>query len=105
MHIQIVNFNLHEMSHPDYVAFCAQVAPAFAAIPGLLSKTWLADEAGNTYGGVYFWASKAAMEDFFQTDLFKAVVNNSNLANLTSRDFAVLDAPGRATRSLSAMAA
>ncbi|BCH27322.1 YdhR family protein [Mesorhizobium sp. L-8-3] len=105
MHIQIVNFNLREMSHADYEAFSDEVAPRFAGVPGLLSKTWLADEASNTYGGVYFWASKAAMEDFFQTDFFKAVVNNPNLANLTSKDFAVLDAPGRATRSLGAMAA
>ena len=105
MHIQIVNFNLREMSNAEYEAFCAKVAPAFAKVPGLLSKTWLADAASNTYGGVYFWASKAAMEDYFQTDLFKAVVNNSNLANLTSKDFNVLDAPGRATRSFGAMAA
>lgn len=105
MHIQIVNFNLHELSRADYEAFCAEVAPAFTGIPGLLSKTWLADEASNTYGGVYFWASKAAMEDFFRTDLFKAVVNNRNLANLTSKDFNVLEAPGRVTRSLGAMAA
>jgi heme-degrading monooxygenase HmoA len=105
MHIQIVSFNLREMSHADYEAFGAKVAPAFAEVPGLLSKTWLADEASNTYGGVYFWASKAAMEDFFQTDLFRAVVNNPNLANLTSKDFVVLDTPGRATRSFGAMAA
>lgn len=105
MHIQIVNFNLREMSHADYEAFSAKVAPAFADVPGLLSKTWLADKASNTYGGVYFWASKAAMENYSKTDLFKAVVNNPNLANLTSKDFDVLDAPGRATRSLSAMAA
>lgn len=105
MHIQIVNFNLHDMSHADYLAFCTQVAPAFSNIPGLLSKTWLADAANNTYGGVYFWASKSAMEDFFRTDLFKSVVSNPNLANLTSTNFGVLDAPGRATRSLSEMAA
>jgi len=105
MHIQIVNFNLREMSHADYEAFCIEVAPAFTGIPGLLSKTWLADEASNTYGGVYFWTSKAAMEDFFQTDLFKAVVSNRKLANLTSRDFNELEPPGRATRSPGAMAA
>jgi heme-degrading monooxygenase HmoA len=105
MHVQIVNFNLRGMSHANYEAFCTEVAPAFATVPGLLSKTWLVDAASNTYGGVYFWASKAAMEEYFRSDLFKAVVNNPNLANLTSKDFAVLDAPGRATRSLGAMAA
>ncbi|MGH3144571.1 MAG: GNAT family N-acetyltransferase, partial [Rubrobacter sp.] len=28
------------------------LAPAFADLPGLVSKTWLADEETNTYGGV-----------------------------------------------------
>lgn len=55
MHIQIVNFNLKGVSEADYRALCDQLAPAFAVMPGLISKVWLADAATNTYGGVYTW--------------------------------------------------
>lgn len=105
MHIQIVNFNLKDLSHQGYLDLCAQIAPAFAAVPGLIGKTWLADEATNTYGGVYHWESRAAMERFAQSDLFRTVVTHPNLANLTARDFDVLDAPSRVTLSLGALAA
>jgi heme-degrading monooxygenase HmoA len=98
MHIQIVNFNLKDLSDRDYRTACDGWAPAFAAVPGLISKVWLADEATNTYGGVYSWADRAAMEAFASSDLFKAVVGNPNLVNITSRDFSVLEGPGVVTQ-------
>ena len=38
MHIQIVNFNLDGLDAADYEKHCEQVAPAFAAMPGLMAK-------------------------------------------------------------------
>ena len=55
MHIQIVIFKLMAISRTDYDALCDQVAPAFAEIPGLISKVWLESDSTNTYGGVYTW--------------------------------------------------
>lgn len=73
MHIQIINFRLKGITRRDYDALCEQVAPAFAALPGLISKVWLADDQANTYGGVYTWRDRAAMEAFLKTDLFRTV--------------------------------
>ena len=98
MHIQIVTFSLKDIDHDAYAKLCDELAPAYAAVPGLTSKTWLADRAANTYGGVYEWESADALAAFTKTDLFNAVVSHPNLANLTSTDFAVLDAPTRVTR-------
>ena len=38
MHILIINFNLNDITRSEYEAVCAEVAPEFAAIPGLVSK-------------------------------------------------------------------
>ena len=99
MHIQIVNFNLRDMSEEDYVNACDQIfAPAFTGVEGLLSKIWLRNSAENTYGGVYTWRNKQAMEAFQQTPLFQSALTNPALANLTSRDFSVLENATRLTR-------
>lgn len=105
MHIQIVNFNLKDLSDVDYRSACEGLASAFAQVPGLVSKVWLADEQANTYGGVYTWADRAAMETYLGSDLFKAVMANANFANISSRDFEVLEGPSQVTRALAAVAA
>lgn len=105
MHIQIVTFHLKDLREDDYISLCNQVAPSFAAVPGLISKVFLADREGGTYGGVYTWRDRPAMEAFKATDLFAAVVNNPSLEGLTSRDFSVLEGPTAVTRGLTAVAA
>lgn len=105
MHVQIVNFQLKGISREGYEALCDQVAPAIAALPGLISKVWLADSATNTYGGVYLWRDRAAMEGFLRSEIFRAVATNPNLADIKSRDFGVLEAPGAVTAEKRTVAA
>lgn len=101
MHILVVNFNLNGITQAQYEQACReQFAPAFAAVPGLLQKVWLSDPASNTYGGVYTWRDRAAMEAYFQSPLSQSVASHPNLANISVRDFAVLEEPTRATRGL-----
>ena len=99
MHIQIVNFNLQDMTGAEYRNLCDGLAPVFAEMPGLISKVWLADEAANTYGGVYTWVDRAAMEAYLRSDIFSAVAANPGFANITSRDYDVLESPSRITRA------
>ena len=99
MHIQVVNFNLNGMSDAEYRRICDELAPVFAEMPGLVSKVWLADEVANTYGGVYTWADRAAMETYLRSDIFSAVAANPGFANITSRDFAVIEGPSRTTQA------
>jgi quinol monooxygenase YgiN len=102
MHVQVVNFQLREMDEAAFRAQCDELAPAFAAIPGLVSKVWLADGASGTYGGVYTWESRAAYEAYTRSELFAAVASNPNFANITSRDFGVLEGPTRVTHGYAA---
>lgn len=100
MHVQIINFALRGITEQDYVSMCESLAPAFASLPGLVGKTWLANRDTGTFGGVYVWEDRQAMERFAKTDLFNAVATHPNLENVRSVDFDVLDAPTRVTRGL-----
>ena len=99
MHILIVNFNLKDLQRSDYEAACGEVAEDFAAIPGLISKHWLANEETNTYGGVYLWENKQAMLDYKASELCQSIGANPALANATMTDFAVLAGPSQVTHA------
>ena len=100
MHVQIVNFERNGIDEAQYRAACEEEAPAFALITGLMSKIWLADESTNTYGGVYIWRDRGAMEAFVNGDLFRGFTADPHVSNLTSRDFRVLEAPTSVTGRL-----
>ena len=99
MIIQVVNFNLNGLSDADYRSACDGLAPELARVPGLISKVWLADEASNTYGGVYTWADQGALDAFAGSDFFKAFASNPNFANITSTVFGILEGPSQVTRT------
>jgi hypothetical protein len=101
VHIQIVNFNLNGMSDSEFRAMSDHLAPTFASVPGLISKTWLVDEASNTYGGVYLWNDEASCQAYKQSGLFNTVKTHPNFANVSSREFGVLDGPSTVTRATS----
>ncbi len=100
MHIQMINFNLKGIDRAEYEAVCDQFAEAFASLPGLISKHWLADEKNNTYGGLYIWETRYAYESYLKSDLFSGVGANTALVNMVSKDFDVIEAPTRVTMGL-----
>ena len=69
-------------------------------MPGLVSKTWLANEETNTYGGVYVWQDREAMEAYKDTDIYEGMMANPHFKDVSVRDFAVLEAPTRVTRGM-----
>lgn len=97
MHIQVINFRLKDLSPAGYAALCDELAPNFAAMPGLLAKVWLADDASGTYGGVYTWRDRAAMD---AANVFAIVQGHPNFADATSRDYGILEGPTRVTHGL-----
>lgn len=100
MHILIINFNLHELSYAEYLGVCDEVSEAFAAVPGLISKKWLANQETNTYGGVYLFQDQQAMVDYKNSELFEQLGSNPAFANITATDFDMLDGPSRVTRAI-----
>jgi hypothetical protein len=100
MHVQIVTFELNGLDDAQYRGACEEEAATFAALPGLVSKIWLADQWTNTYGGVYIWRDRQAMETFVGSDLFRGFAADPQLSNFTSRDFDVLERPTEVTRGV-----
>ncbi|HMK11004.1 MAG TPA: YdhR family protein [Acidimicrobiales bacterium] len=98
MQILIVNFNLDGMTEEEFEHGCEELAPVFAAVPGLISKVWLADHAEGIYGGVYTFESEKALDDYLQSDLFAKVGATPAFVNISARRFGVLDGPTRVTR-------
>ena len=97
-HIQLVTFQLAGIEAAAHRAHCEAVAPAFTKIPGLRAKAWLANPSTNTYGGVYAWESQEAMEAYVSGPIFAGLLANPGLANVTTRDFGVLERPTEITR-------
>jgi hypothetical protein len=97
-HIQIVTFRLAGLEPQAYRAHCEAVAEQFAQMPGLRSKAWLADARTNSYGGVYAWESREAMEDYLRGPVFTALRENRQIGALLTRDFELLAEPTRITQ-------
>ena len=99
MHVQIVSFHLKGMTEHEFRAMSDELAPTFATVPGLISKTWLADADTNTYGGVYLWDNKASCRAYQASELFNTVKSHPKFADVVSREFGVLDGPSKVTRA------
>jgi hypothetical protein len=59
------------------------------ARPGFLAKTWLRD--GDTYGGFYLFADRAAAERYLAEEIEPLGRANPAMANLQVRHFGVLE--------------
>lgn len=97
MYVRIVTFTLADLSPEDYTAHAERIAGAFTAWPGLLSKVWLADPATNSYGGVYVFESPDAAQASRETAVFAGLLDSPHFAELSIREFDVLDGPTAVT--------
>ena len=103
MEILVVNYSLDGMTESEYESLCDELAPVFAAVPGLVSKVWLADRDNGVYGGVYTFENGAAVDAFLASELGQ-VAAVPGLANVTIRRFEVLAEPTAITRGLATAA-
>src|SRR5262245_7234997 len=99
MYARIITFSLDGVSGEEYQDHAAALAPAFNAWPGLLAKVWIADDDAGTYGGIYFFADRASADRSRDTDLYRSMEANSAFADLSVREFDVLDEPSAITAS------
>jgi hypothetical protein len=102
--ILVINFSLDGMTEAEYRNLCDEVAPAYAAVPGLVSKVWLADRANGVYGGVYTFENGAVLDAFSASQLGQ-VAAIPGLTNVSIQRFEVLAEPNAVTRGLAPAAA
>jgi hypothetical protein len=90
MHVQVVTYQMAEISDPDFVEANQEFAAMMAAVPGLLAKVWLRDLGDNVYGGLYLWKDEGAYNNFMASELWGEVRDDDSLSALTTQDFAVM---------------
>lgn len=98
MHTVVIDFTLTDLTHAGYGDLCAELAPAFAALPGLLAKIWLADQDAARYGGVYLFTDAAAADAYLSSALFRTVRTSPHFTDLALRRFDVDEATTRRTQ-------
>ena len=99
MHLLVVNFSLDGLSHEDYLNIADELAPVFAKVAGLQSKTWLSDQDNNVYGGVYVFEDKQAHDDYCASELFAGVGGNPNFTNISVKSFGTLEGPTKTCKN------
>ncbi len=98
MHALFVSYRLRGVTAAEHAELCAQLAPAFAAVPGLVSLTWLSNEATARYGGFYVFRDKPAFDAFVASELFEALRSHRAVGELTATEFQVDQRPTALTR-------
>jgi hypothetical protein len=89
MHTIVITFELVDMTPERYEEVCAELAPAFAAVPGLLTKIWLTSPGDGRRGGVYLFGDAEAGDGFLGSALARGVAGNPHFRDLTVRRFEV----------------
>jgi hypothetical protein len=98
MHALFVTYNLRDSDPAQHAELCEQLAPAVAAVPGLLAMTWLTNSQTGHFGGFYVFASRAAFERYVASELFDTLLSPRSVRNVTTSEFSVADIPTALTR-------
>jgi hypothetical protein len=82
-------------------------ARAIAAVPGLIWKVWVVDEAASELGGVYLFASRAEAQAYVEGPILEHLRHAPNVVRVETRlwDTHALSALTRAPEAVPAAAA
>jgi len=88
LHILVVNYtNEVNPSAEEMNKQVMEYAPVFSNenFPGMIGKTMINSPDGNVYGGVYYFTSKSAIDDYFSSELWTGFEGDSN-TNVYKKD-------------------
>jgi Putative mono-oxygenase ydhR len=98
VHAFLVTYSLDGATSTEHAELCAQLAPAVAAVSGLVSATWLANEATGRYGGFYLFETRSEFDRFVASELFDTLRSHRSVRGVAASDFAVDREATEATR-------
>jgi hypothetical protein len=103
MWMQIITFQLEGISPLEYASLCEQqFSPAFPQMDGLISKVWLSNPETNTYGGIYAWRDRAALDAYKSSEIYRSIFSLPFLKDAMAKEYGVLEMPTRLTRGWAA---
>ncbi len=94
MHALVVTHRLAAATPVEYAELAQQLAPAFDAIPGLVSRTPLENRDSGRFGAVYVFLTKAAFDRFVASELYAATYGGPAATGVTASDFSIPDQGG-----------
>jgi hypothetical protein len=98
MHALIATYALSGTTPCEHAELCEALAPAFAAVPGHVSRKPLANQLAGRYGASYVFDTKGTFDRIVASELYAATDGALGLPSLTASDFSI---PSRATRKAS----
>jgi len=81
LHVLVVNYtNEVNPTDEEMTSQVKEYAPVFSNenFPGMIGKTMINSTNGNIYGGVYYFTSRAAIDDYFASDLWTGFEGDKN---------------------------
>jgi hypothetical protein len=91
MILRTVNFTLCGIDEEQYLRHAGAIADGFNRWEGLIAKLWLSDPQSGTFGGAYLFADQASADASRATDLFRKMQNNPSFADLSVREYEVIE--------------
>jgi hypothetical protein len=85
-----INFKYH-VSRTEYETAVAPVAEPIAAVPGLLWKVWILNEAEQEGGGIYLFANSQSLDNYLNSEIVAAIVSNPILSDFSVKQFEVME--------------
>ena len=93
-----VDFTYSFDSADAYIAEVSPMAEKFAAVPGLIWKTWTLNEETKRAGAVYLFETPAARQAYLDSELATAVASHPALSDFRIQQYAVMRAESLLTR-------
>jgi hypothetical protein len=92
-----LNFKFN-VTPADYEGAVSPLADQFAAVPGLIWKVWIINEAESEAGGIYLFEDAASLQTLLESELAAGVINHPALSDFSVKTFAIMDEVTTITR-------
>jgi hypothetical protein len=89
MHALVVLYELRGIGTAAHVELADQLAPALAAVPGLVSRMQLENTATGRHGTFYLFASKTDFDRFVASELYGVTHEHAAVTEVATSDFAI----------------
>jgi hypothetical protein len=96
--IFVTNYN-YNVSLEEYKNMAAQLAQAFADVPGCLWKIWLLDDEKKEAGAVYLFEDEESLQNFKASPLVASVLSHPALSNFDLKERDILKEISEITRA------
>lgn len=92
-----INFKYH-VSRAEYETAVAPLAAPIAAMPGLVWKVWLMNEAEQEAGGIYLFTDGSTLDAYLNSDIVAGIISHPALSDFSVKQFEVMEEVSAVTR-------